>query len=97
MSGNSPEELGFTRPDPEKPPRAPRPPTRYRVRFPLSSSACRFCPGRIVWEKLASGATMPLSLASREPWIEDGREIGALLLPHFADCPNWPKRQKRKP
>ena len=73
-------------------PKPIRPPPRYAVRFPISSTPCRYCPSRIVWQRTETGAKMPLSWNSREPWLREGREIGMTMIPHFIDCPGWPKR-----
>lgn len=86
------EELGYSNPDPEKPRRS----NRRRVPLPIQDGPCRFCPGWIVWERTESGAKMPLSWATREAVLEDGKVVAYSMEPHFADCPNWPKRSKRK-
>lgn len=74
-------------------------PARRRVLWSVAGSPettrCKFCPGLIVWKPTPSGHNMPLSWASREPWTENGKQVGFLMEPHFADCPNWPKRSKK--
>lgn len=74
----------------------PRPSQRRNVRFPVNSRPCRWCNGGIVWVETPTGARMPLSWKSRLDWIEGGKRIGFSMEPHFADCPNWPGRSKKK-
>lgn len=76
-------------------PKPARPKVLYSVGLPVSSDPCRYCDGRIVWSKTATGANMPLSWSTREALVEDGRHVGYTMEPHFGDCPNWPGRSKK--